>query len=192
MLNLDYLPKPEYEGHMPPSKEVCELWRDVRSIVGYDTLLEIGLNAGHSSAINLELFPTVHVTSVDIGRHDWTELGANVLKTKFHDRFNFVLCHSTAYFERVQKGEYEHPHPDTIFIDGGHDISHVINDIRMGQWMGCKYLIIDDIKSNNVKLIVETLMTFGVLKLVKEYRYKCANTSKPNNAVGLYKCQPIQ
>ena len=70
-MDLTYLPIAT-EGHMMPTKEVLELWADVKARTDFKHIFEIGTNAGHSSAMILTLFPDVKVTSIDIGAHKYT------------------------------------------------------------------------------------------------------------------------
>lgn len=176
-MNIDYLPKAIHEGHMPPTEEVIDLWKQLRNSYKYQHLLEVGLNAGHSAAIQMELFPDLKITSLDIGRHDYTQVGADALKTRFSDRFEYIQCHSRAYFERIKSGEYKPPKVDAVFIDGGHDFFSVLNDIAMAKWLGVKHIFVDDTNSHEVGRVCRTFLDMDIMSTIKVHRYMCNSRS---------------
>jgi len=177
-MKLDYLPKEIREGHMPPTEAVINLWKQIRNSYKYQHLFEIGLNAGHSSAIQLELFPDLKITSLDVNRHSYTQVAANTLKSRFGDRFDFIGCHSRVYFDRLKSGEYEQPKVDAVFIDGGHDALSVLNDIAMSKWLGVKDIFVDDTNTNQVNRVCKTFLDMGIMSRIESYSYKCATTER--------------
>jgi len=172
-MNLDYLPVANCEGHMIPNEETIDLWTTLKSNTNYKSILEIGLNAGHSAAIQLELFPDIKLYSLDIGRHDWTLEAVLVLSERFPDRFISTICHSTAYAERVKSGEYEQPDVDAMFIDGGHTENSVRSDIDFAKWLGVKDVFIDDSDSTIVSMVLREKVDNKEIYIVEKYVYPC-------------------
>ena len=171
-MNLDYLPTGHYkEGHMLPNPVTLDLWRKLKETTGYKSILEIGLNAGHSAAMQLELFPDIKLISLDIGRHKITHKAAKVLSERFSDRFEYTMCHSTAYANRVMRGEYPKPEVDAVFIDGGHTEKDIINDLMFCKWMKVKDVFVDDADSTNVANILRSFVDKGIIYTVQEYPY---------------------
>lgn len=186
-MNLDYLPEAK-EGHMIPSEETLEFWKSIRLDTQYNNLFEIGLNAGHSAAINLELFPDVKVTSLDINRYRYTQVAADVLTEKFGERFSYIFCHSHAYHMRVRDGIYEKPNCDIVFIDGGHTASSVVNDVALSKFLGVTDVLIDDTNSSEVGSTTINLERLGVITKIKDYKYNnWSKSSRTNGQVTHYK-----
>jgi len=143
-MDLTYLPIAT-EGHMMPTKEVLELWADVKARTDFKHIFEIGTNAGHSSAMILTLFPDVKVTSIDIGAHKYTRVAVEALKNKFGDRFEYIEMDTRDYFEKISTGECVFPSTvDIINIDGDHSVQGAMNDILMAKHTGVKNILIDD------------------------------------------------
>lgn len=175
-MELDYLPEATDEGHMEPNQDVIDIWKSLQKETQYNHLFEIGLNAGHSAAINLELFPDVKVTSLDIGRHDYTEIAGEILKKRFAGRFDYIICHSHAYHQRVRSGKYKMPSVDAVFVDGSHDWVQILSDISMAKLFGVKDVFIDDTNdlhdwSRKVHNVCKRFEELEVFTLVKHYKY---------------------
>jgi hypothetical protein len=183
-MNLDYLPTGLYkEGHMLPNPETLNLWRTLKDITDYKSILEIGLNAGHSAAMQLELFPDIKVISLDIGRHNITREAVKVLSERFPDRFESIICHSTAYANRVMRGKYPKPEIDAVFVDGGHTERDVINDLDFCKWLGVKDVFVDDTDSTTVSHVMRQYEDKGLIYTVQQYPYECEGSIRKQNRV---------
>lgn len=134
-----------------------------------ETILEIGLNAGHSAnhfmrtCKNLKEF-----VSFDINQHAYTSVAAEYLKRTFKDKFLLIEGDSA-----VTVPQYSATYPDKIFdliyVDGYHTYDYVIKDV-----MNCRALAdsntilwIDDYHSF-VKEAVASLVDQGVLEIIHE------------------------
>jgi len=181
-MNLDYLPIAT-EGHMVSSQETLRVWEDLHDRCRYKHLFEIGTNAGHSAAINLELFPDINVTSLDIGKHKYTHEAADILNKKYQDRFEYINCHSKAYYQRLTSGHYAMPdNVDAVFVDGGHGTECVLNDISIAKYLEVKNVFVDDTDYGPVKSAVGYLQALGVLEKIGHYDYQCmGNNNNPIN-----------
>ncbi len=97
-------------------------------------VLEIGFNAGFSSALMLFSNPNLHLTCVDLGEHKYTLPCYQVLQELFPGRITIHIGDSTQVMPTIQNQEF-----DMIHIDGGHlvqvaesDIIHSYRLIRSG------------------------------------------------------------
>lgn len=99
-------------------------------------ILEIGFCLGHSATIFLSN-GAKSVTSIDISERP--ELLEAV--KKMSERFP-----SFRFYKRSSAFNPEdHPEGfDTIFIDGAHDHDSVVEDIKLGRTLKCKWFIFDD------------------------------------------------
>jgi len=171
-MDLSYLPDTDgREGHMSPNQDVIDIWKSLREETQYNHIFEIGLNAGHSAAINLELFPDVKVTSLDIGRHEYTHVATKTLKERFGDRFDYHICDSRAFHQRMRDGVYDKIKADVAFVDGGHDFKAVIDDIAMSKWLGVKDVFVDDTNTDKVGFVCDKFTEMDLWTLVKKYKY---------------------
>jgi len=113
------------------------------SRAGYRAL-EIGFNAGHSAVIMLDANPLLHLTSLDVGSHSYTESCANVVSSYFSERFSFRAGRSETQLANIDAEAARQF--DVIHVDGGHDEATVIHDfgwVVRNASAGC-CIIIDD------------------------------------------------
>ena len=92
---------------------------DLRELVRPDTIktvMEIGFNAGHSAEVFLSTNPNVHVTSFDLGNHDYTVIAKGYIDHVFPGRHTLILGDSAVTVPRLPDQEF-----DLIFIDGDHE-----------------------------------------------------------------------
>ena len=84
------------------------------------TALEIGFNAGHSAEIFLANNIDLHLTSFDLGSHDYVLYAKKYIDITFPGRHELILGDSTV---TVPQFISNNPNKtfDIIFIDGGHD-----------------------------------------------------------------------
>lgn len=114
--------------------------------------MEIGFNAGHSAEIFLSSSKKIHLTSFDIGYHDYVNLGKQFIDEKYPDRHTLIIGNSLQSVPEYALKENKKF--DLIFIDGGHNYENAKADI-----INCKKLahektivILDD-TINNTNLI---------------------------------------
>ena len=159
---------------MLPEEDTLGLWKTLQKKTKYTHLFEIGLNGGHSAAINLELFPNLKVTSLDIGRHSYTRVASEILKEKFGDRFDYIWCDSRAYADRVYSLQYPAPQGvDAVFIDGGHDSLTVLSDIGLSKYLKVENVFIDNTgpEWRSVTDVCKHTMRLKVFKHMNDYIY---------------------
>jgi len=144
MVDLSWLPDGG-TGHMVPNNNVIEFWKDVKQKTNFTKIMEIGFNAGHSSSIILSLFDDVYVHSYDICMFEITQKNADIVKSKFGERFSFTKANSLDLKPEVINGH------DILFIDGSHDLPYIQNDLKLAFKSTIEYVVIDDLQNKNVK-----------------------------------------
>jgi predicted O-methyltransferase YrrM len=110
------LPANVFEGF---SQQIPRQVSDLKMLVDNSdikTAMEIGFNAGHSAEIFLDTNPGLHLTSFDLGMHDYVSVAKEYIDKTYPSRHTLVLGDSTLTIPKYQQTTY-----DLIFIDGGHD-----------------------------------------------------------------------
>lgn len=122
------------EGYM--SNEQKEQFKDqLAQHAGIKSILEIGLNGGHSAdnflqcCQNLEKF-----VSFDINMHAYTAVAVDYLSQTYSEIFEFVEGDSNVTIPQYASDYLERKF-DLIYIDGGHSYQTCLNDI-----INCKLL----------------------------------------------------
>lgn len=111
------------------------------------TAMEIGFNAGHSAEIFLDTNPSLHLTSFDLGAHDYVAVAKEYIDKTYPSRHTLILGDSTQTIPAYKQTTY-----DLIFIDGGHDY-----DIAKADLLNCRRFA----HENTLVLIDDTMFTEG-------------------------------
>ena len=128
----------------------------------HKSMVEIGLNGGHSALICLASNPDLHLFSVDIVGHGYTRLAADFLKSRFQRRFHFFAGDSREVMPRLA---VEHPllRFDLIHVDGGHGAALAFTDIsnclRMAEAEAT--LVFDDVNAPHLGDVLEAFIRMG-------------------------------
>ena len=160
------------EGHMSPEQRIqfCERLHSYGNI---KTILEIGLNAGHSAenffnnCPNLELF-----VSFDINMHEYVGYAVDYLSHKYDNRFLFIAGDSA-----VTVPQFFISHPDQLFdliyVDGNHTFDYAINDIiKCGMLAHPQTILwVDDYHDPAVQAAVRMLEQYSIIKILNIYNY---------------------
>lgn len=109
-------------------------------------ILEIGFNAGHSADFMLSQKNDIFVTSVDIGKHQYTVPCADFLLKKYPDRLKLMIGDSRYTLQEINEKF------DFILIDGGHS-----EDICYADIINCKNLA----NSNTIILLDDYSEIYG-------------------------------
>jgi predicted O-methyltransferase YrrM len=130
----------------------------------HSTMLEIGLNGGHSALLCLLANPALHFFAVDIGWHIYTHRAAEFLRARFGRRFNFWPGDSREVLPRIA---LERPNLkfDLVHIDGGHAPELAFADISNGLRVAAKGadFIVDDINHPPLGDVLEQICNLGYL-----------------------------
>jgi len=135
------------------TEQVPEQVQILKALVNNDKIinvLEIGMNAGHSSCLFLENNKQCNVISFDIGNHDYVRVGKQYIDNKYPNRHELIISDSTIsvpLYTNINKESKM----DLIFIDGGHDYETALNDLINCMNLSHKdtILIMDDTIINN-------------------------------------------
>ena len=126
--------------------------------------LEIGFNAGHSAAIMLDANPLLHLTSLDIGSHNYTEPCANLISSHFPGRFSFQAGRSNTLLAAINPTTARQF--DVIHLDGGHDEKTVVGDL---EWIvrnasaGC-CIVVDDAYAKPIDRAIRNALEAGLMR----------------------------
>lgn len=107
---------------MEPQQEVTHVDRTIY-------IMEIGFNAGHSAELFLHHHSHLHLTSFDLGAHEYVPVAKSYIDFMYPDRHHLILGDSTI---TVPQYILEHPGKtfDLIFVDGCHEYDVVYQDME--------------------------------------------------------------
>ncbi len=133
------------------------------------SVLEIGLNAGHSAETFLQNGKNIgRFVSVDINHHSYTKHAVEYLKQKYLKIFIFIEGDSKQAIPKLFNKARKQPF-DLIYIDGDHRYDGCLTDILNCKKLAQKntFVWIDDCEGNDVEKVVNDLVKKDVLKLIK-------------------------
>ena len=138
------------EGYTEQVPEQVQILKDLVNNDKIINVLEIGMNAGHSSCLFLENNKQCNVISFDIGNHDYVRVGKQYIDNKYPNRHELIISDSTISIPLYTNINKESK-MDLIFIDGGHDYETALNDLINCMDLSHKdtILIMDDTIINN-------------------------------------------
>ena len=113
------------EGHSQQCLNQIELLKKIIKNNKIKNVVEIGFNAGHSAEIFLKNNIEIHLTSFDVGHHDYTLIGKRYIDETFPNRHSLILGDSLIEVPKYS----ENKKFDIIFIDGGHAYYVAYGDI---------------------------------------------------------------
>ena len=115
-----------------------------RAVAGIGSYLEVGFNAGHSTAIVLSKNPVTQVSVVDIDNHKYVRPCVDILTGLFPGRVNCQFGDSRALLDATRG--YHASDFDLVHIDGGHGGDVFLSDIQW--WLSTSRsgnkLLVDD------------------------------------------------
>lgn len=128
--------------HCGPHSLRC--FREIAEMTNPKKILEIGFNCGQSAAMWLELCSEAILISCDISEKKETLVAADILikrYAKHHNilRFMYHNRNNESFVVHIKNTRF-----DLIFIDGGHLLEDVINDIQLALDLKIKWLAMDD------------------------------------------------
>lgn len=158
------------EGYMETEqqRQFCERLKSYENI---KTILEIGLNAGHSAENFFQACPNLGLfISFDINRYDYTKHAVDYLSNKYGNRFLFVPGDSAV---TVPKFSMNYPNQlfDLIYVDGNHTFEYAFGDIfNCGSLAHLKTILwVDDYSAQEVYNAMKVLERRGVIKILNVY-----------------------
>jgi hypothetical protein len=143
------------------------------------TVLEIGFNAGVWCEVVLKAHPTLKITSVDLGEHDYVSKAKDYIDQVFPGRHELLLGDSRDVVPTITKKF------DVIFIDGGHFFGIPEADI-----LNCKELayphttlIIDDFGNFHGQEVLKDFQKVDALGFIK-HPYRVIGSKDPSDVDG--------
>jgi hypothetical protein len=142
---------PHYENALPdPTLAAARrnLWRATRF---KDSMLEVGVNAGHSALVALSCNDELIYHGVDIASHAYTERCVDYLASEFPGRVHLHRGDSREVLPDLASRRPELDF-DIFHVDGGHTsevcYADVSNCVRLARGRPGKHLLIDDIHAS--------------------------------------------
>ena len=134
------LPSHLTEGSASP-RQMSHLAR-IALMAGVQRVGEVGFNTGHSASAFLHSDPNLHVTSFDIGEHDYIGQAKEHVDARYPGRHHLVIGDSGETLP-----SYEGDPFDLLFIDGGHAYATAFMDIVNGRRVTAEgaIVIVDDL-----------------------------------------------
>lgn len=136
------------------------------------SVLEIGLNAGHSAEVFLENLPHLkYFISCDIGWHPYTRPVAEFFTKKYEGKFFYLEGDSGIVLPKLADSLAKLP-CDLIYIDGCHTYLNAFFDILNAKIVAHKNTIlwIDDYDQDEVKKAVDTLVMLKKIKILNQFQ----------------------
>jgi hypothetical protein len=151
----------------PPAADLAPARRNLWRATRFKTsLLEIGVNAGHSALLTLSANPSLTYTGVDIGAHKYTNECIRYLSAEFPGRVRYLQGDSRAVLPELAANRAEWDF-DIYHVDGGHtdDVcrADVGNCLRLAEGGRGKHLLLDDINASWIFDVYCEFVTHGRL-----------------------------
>ena len=149
------------EGGTVKTDRSVNVFREVLELTKAKKVFEIGFNQGVSSEIFLEAGVSLH--SVDIDKK------CEKLMQSMKGDFTYEIKSSTL----LKAENYENF--DLLFVDGGHTLSNLLNDLRFGVALGVPYILVDDYVSTGqlgyIRGVVDGSLKSMTYEVVEVYTY---------------------
>ena len=116
------------EGYTSQVPEQVRILKDLINNDKIINILEIGMNAGHSSCLFLENNEKCNVFSFDIGTHHYVNIGKQYIDNTYPNRHKLFIGDSKISLP-LFINNYKEAKMDVIFIDGGHDYGTATSDL---------------------------------------------------------------
>ena len=149
------------EGGTVKTDRSVSVFREVVERTQAKKVFEIGFNQGVSSEIFLEAGVVVH--SVDINKKCESKMQS------MKGDFTYEIKSSTL----LKAENYENF--DLLFVDGGHTVSNLLNDLRFGVALDVPYILVDDYTSighlGHIRSVVQGALQNMPYELVEVYTY---------------------
>ena len=160
-----------HEGYMTPAQR--DQFRDcLKKTSSLRTIMEIGLNAGHSAESFFNVCPAIQkFVSFDINLRSYTATAVEYFKRKYRNRFVFIPGDSQITVPKY-KTNFPSETFDLIYIDGGHFDDVCLNDIINSSRLAHPDTIlwIDDNISDGTAWAIEKCVQNGIIEVLQEHQ----------------------
>jgi len=166
-------------GYLPPTDEVLDVFRYVKSECNPERILEIGYYAGHSTSYLAEIMPGTDIISCCPNHPMYRD---TVLRVERKYRYVKVIgVKSPEIFEYICDWTF-----DFAFVDGSHHKKPVMMDVALCLTMGVKWILFDNADQQEVQEGIAPYM--HRLEQVKEWQYTGVNKGKTRvNSITLFR-----
>lgn len=152
LLNIDdhYLkyPKDRWGGTDLNNPDMVNPWLEIQDIVNPKNVVEIGMWAGHSALLMMNVFKNLEsLCSYD--PHIVSQKNAKQIK-KYYPQFTF-------YNEPIWNNEYRHKNIDIVFVDGDHGNLRPSRDLISTMKIKPRYIVVDNIEHHDVRQATKML-----------------------------------
>lgn len=156
------------EGTIASSEKAFEMYFHVARGPTVKNICEVGFNAGHSAAIYLNANPQAKVYSFDIGQFSYTRGNAELMKSLFPDRFEYISGPSG---ETLKQFFEERPDVkcDVISVDGDHSTEGTLADLEnFRRLASCRnWVLMDDAGWNSTNSAWQAAKDAGIITQVE-------------------------
>ncbi len=136
------------------------------------SVLEIGLNAGHSAEIFFSNLNNIQFYSFDINCYPYTQIGVDYFKTLYGNNFQFFSGNSLITVPNFVKNN-PNTKVDLIYIDGNHKFEFVYNDIKNCKELAHEntILLLDDYNPVHVgsKKAIDQLVSEKLIEVIETF-----------------------
>lgn len=135
------------------------------------SILEIGLNGGHSAENFIKACPHLQkIVSMDINWHSYTAPAAQYLSCKYPEQFVFVIGDSREKIPELARQSPEQKF-DLIFIDGNHAYEYCLMDIINSRLVAHAHsiLLVDDYNFPSVQQAVRECQGRGIIEVLRAH-----------------------
>ncbi len=147
LLNIDdhYLrfPKDEWGGTDLNNPDMVYPWLEVQEIVNPKKVVEIGMFAGHSALLMMNVFKNLE----SLVSYDPSRVSANNARQikKYYPQFEY-------YKDAIWNNEHRHTDIDLIFVDGMHDGPEPYRDFKSCMKIKPRYILADNLEKPDVRI----------------------------------------
>lgn len=133
------------EGHSQQASRETSTLKNLISKENILNVMEIGFNGGHSAETFLSNNPNIHLTSFDIGIHDYVQIGKKFIDTHYPNRHELILGDSLITVPKYAANNIKKF--DLIFVDGDHTYDAARADLMNCSKLAHKdtILVMDDV-----------------------------------------------
>ena len=139
-------------------------------VYGKNYICEIGVNAGHSLLIMLDINPQATYYLFDIGIHTYTSRCVDYIKKQYPDA-NINIIYGDSKITLPAFIANENKKFNVIHVDGGHDDDCVKSDYLYSLKLVADsgYIIFDDYNLKNIKRFINSKLNNEIIEINKKF-----------------------
>lgn len=183
-------PKNSWGGTDLNNKDMVNAWLDIYEIVNPKKVVEIGMWAGHSALIMMNVFKNLKsLDSYDPDEQNVSEKNSRQIK-KYYPQFSF-------HKEAIWGNEHRHSDIDLIFVDGHHGGEIPKRDLQSCMKIKPRFILVDNLELVHVREACKIHYKLWDLKYEPKYYFytnikyssQWKYTAKSPGIMGLFKME---